>query len=111
MSVAAERSVELEALTTVLSSVTALVSLVSETTGDVMVEPEAVERSALVASTDSVVPAVDELRVTAEVDWSVTEAEVPALRVNAVALVLVIVTEPLVAEAVKLAVLMLPPLV
>ena len=109
--VAADRVVEVEASTVVLLRVTEPVSLVRETTGEVMVEPEAVLRLALVASTVSDVPVCELSRVTAEEDWSVTEAVVPALSVNETALVLVISMEPLVAETLKLAVLMLPPLV
>ena len=109
--VEAERVVEVEALTVVLSSVTAPVPLVKEMTGEVMVEPEAVLRLALVASTVSDVPACELSRVTAEEDWSVTEAVVPALKVNEVALVFVMSIEPLVAVTLRLAVLMLPPLV
>jgi hypothetical protein len=108
--VAADRSVVV-ALTVVLFSVTEPVSLVRPTVEAVIVEPEAVLRSAEVASTDKVVPAVELFKVTADVDWSVTEAEVPALSVSDVASVLLMLTEPLVAEAVRLAVLMLPPLI
>ena len=110
--VPADRSTEVAALEeepvmVVLSNVTAP-ELVRSTTGAAIVEPEAVLRSALVASTDSDVPAVELFKVTALVDWSVTEAVVPADRVKEVALVLVMSTEPEVADAVKLAVLMLP---
>ena len=109
--VPAERSVEVEALMVVLSRVTPPVLLVRSTTGEVMVEPDAVDRSLAVAVTSNDVPAVELFNVIAEVDWSVTLAVVPAERVKEVASVLVISTEPEVAEAVKLPVLILPPLV
>jgi hypothetical protein len=108
--VPADRSVVV-ALTVVLSSVTEPVLLVRSTVEPLIVEPEAVLRSAAVAVTDSVVPAVELFNVTADVDWSVTEAEVPALSVKDVALVSLMLIEPLVAEAVKLLVSILPPLI
>jgi hypothetical protein len=98
-------------LTVVLSRVTEPVLLVRSTVEPLIVEPEAVLRSAEVASTDKVVPAVELFKVTADVDWSVTVADVPALSVSDVASVLLMLIDPLVAEAVKLPVLMLPPLI